>query len=209
MALINSKMVMSEVVKEAPSLIPVIQRFGIRLGLGDYSVKQVCNTYGLDCDFFLVVVNTYLNEDYFPEQKLHTFHHSLIVDYLRKTNLYYLRHQLPNIERHLTGFISMSQSENQSIVLMGKFFHSFKEELSRRIEHDEDIWFPNCLNGCKTPPKEEQEDSIEALLGDLINILVKHLSGEYNENLCYAVIFAITALEKDIKKHNRIRRLIQ
>ncbi|OAV66758.1 hypothetical protein Barb6_02521 [Bacteroidales bacterium Barb6] len=35
--------------------------------------------------------------------------------------------------------------------------------------------------------------------------MIKHLSGEYNENLCYAVIFAISSLEKDIKQHNRIR----
>ena len=31
--------------------------------------------------------------------------------------------------------------------------------------------------------------------------MVKHLSGDYNENLCYAVIFAISSLEKDIKQH--------
>ena len=40
---------------------------------------------------------------------------------------------------------------------------------------------------------------------DLKSIMVKHLSGDYNENLCYAVIFAISSLEKDIKQHNRIR----
>ena len=33
---------MSEVVEEHPSLIPVINRFGIRLGLGDKSVKAIC-----------------------------------------------------------------------------------------------------------------------------------------------------------------------
>ena len=49
------------------------------------------------------------------------------------------------------------------------------------------------------------EDTIEALLADLKSIMIKHLSGNYNENLCYAVIFAISSLEKDIKQHNRIR----
>ena len=33
-------MQLSEVVEEHPSLIPVINRFGIRLGLGDKSVKS-------------------------------------------------------------------------------------------------------------------------------------------------------------------------
>jgi regulator of cell morphogenesis and NO signaling len=35
--------------------------------------------------------------------------------------------------------------------------------------------------------------------------MVKHLSGDYDDNLCYAVLFAISSLEKDIKQHNRIR----
>ena len=53
--------------------------------------------------------------------------------------------------------------------------------------------------------REPIEDPIEALLADLKSIMVKHISGEYDENLCYAVIFAISSLEKDIKQHNRIR----
>ncbi|MDR1981300.1 MAG: helix-turn-helix transcriptional regulator, partial [Tannerellaceae bacterium] len=46
---------------------------------------------------------------------------------------------------------------------------------------------------------------VEELLADLKSIMIKHLSGDYDENLCYAVIFAINSLEKDIKQHNRIR----
>ena len=165
---------MSEVVEEHPSLIPVINRFGIRLGLGDKSVKAICEEYRLDTDFLLTVINTFLNEEYFPEKKLQTFHTSQIIDYLTKTNQYYQRYQIPNIERHLGSFISMSTPGNNTLNLIGKFFSSFKEELTSRIEKD-------------------------------VLIMVKHLSGDYNENLCYAVIFAISSLEKDIKQHNRIR----
>ena len=110
-------MQMSEVVEEHPSLIPVINRFGIRLGLGDKSVKAICEEYQLDADFFLTVINTFLNEEYFPEKKLQTFHTSQIIDYLTKTNLYYQRYQIPNIERHLGSFISMSTPGNNTLNL--------------------------------------------------------------------------------------------
>ena len=211
---------MSEVVEEHPSLIPVINRFGIRLGLGDKSVKTICDEYQLDTDFLLTVINTFLNEEYFPERKLQTFHTTQIIDYLTKTNLYYLRYQLPNIERHLTSFISMITPGNNTLNLIGKFFSSFKEELTARIEHDDKEWFPYCLalsekiKGCCNSDEKEalhlgdeqrSEDAIEALLSDLKGIMIKHLSGDYNENLCYAVIFGISSLEKDIKQHNRIR----
>ena len=42
-------------------------------------------------------------------------------------------------------------------------------------------------------------------MADLKSIMVKHLTGQFNDNLCYAVFFAICSLEKDIKQHNRIR----
>ena len=137
---------MSEVVEEHPSLIPVINRFGIRLGLGDKSVKAICEEYRLDTDFLLTVINTFLNEEYFPEKKLQTFHTSQIIDYLTKTNQYYQRYQIPNIERHLGSFISMSTPGNNTLNLIGKFFSSFKEELTSRIEKDDRVWFPYCLS---------------------------------------------------------------
>ena len=60
MPLVYPNMQMSEVVEEHPSLIPVINRFGIRLGLGDKSVKAICEEYRLDTDFLLTVINTFL-----------------------------------------------------------------------------------------------------------------------------------------------------
>lgn len=220
MPLVYPNMQMSEVVEEHPSLIPVINRFGIRLGLGDKSVKTICEEYRLDTDFLLTVINTFLNEEYFPEKKLQTFHTSQIIDYLTKTNQYYQRYQIPNIERHLGSFISMSTPGNNTLNLIGKFFSSFKEELTARIEKDDQIWFPYCLSlseqlknyqstgqpdAIHLGSEQRLEDPIEALLADLKSIMIKHLSGDYNENLCYAVIFAISSLEKDIKQHNRIR----
>lgn len=216
MSLVNATIKLSEVVEENPSLIPVINRFGIRLGLGDKSVRTICTEHSLDEDFFLTVINTFLNESYFPERKLQTFHTSQTVDYLTKTNQSYSQFQLPNIERHLSSFIAMGGSNNATLNLIGKFFASFKEELLLRIENDKLYWFPHCLD-LSEKLKESKEvinlvssqtnddDSIEALLYDLKSILIKHLSGEYNENLCYAVIFSICSLEKDIKQHNRIR----
>ena len=53
MPLVYPNMQLSEVVEEHPSLIPVINRLGIRLGLGDKSVKTLCEEfagYGLFID---------------------------------------------------------------------------------------------------------------------------------------------------------------
>ena len=208
-------MPLSEVVEDNTSLIPVIHRFGIHLGLGDETIQEICDRYHLNTDFFLTMINTFLNEDYFPEKKLQGFHLSQIVDYLTKTNHYYQRHQLPNIERHLRSFLSMSDPDNNSLVLIEKIFTAFKDVLLRRIKNDEKECFPYYLSlsnqlkdaifSFEMNHSDETDDSIEALLSDLRHIMIKHLSGEYDENLCHAVIFAVNTLAKDIKQHNRIR----
>lgn len=51
----------------------------------------------------------------------------------------------------------------------------------------------------------EENDNIEEKLNDLINMFVIHLKGEYDVNLCHAVLVAIMTLQKDIKQNNRIR----
>ena len=210
MALIQPNMSMSEVVEENTSLIPVINRLGIRLGLQDKTVREV----------LLIIINTFLNEEYFPEKRLQAFHVSQIIDYLNKTNQYYLRFQIPNIAKHLDLFIAHSESNNATLNLIGKFFQSFKEHLTEQIKKDESEWFPYCLQLSGQLQKsisfnqeeirsfsdqETNDDSLEAVLADLKSIMIKHLSGDFNENLCYAVIFAVNSLEKDIKQHNRIR----
>ncbi|MDR2534115.1 MAG: helix-turn-helix transcriptional regulator [Tannerellaceae bacterium] len=187
-------MIMSEAVEAYPSLIPVINRFGIRLGLGDRSVEAICHRYNLDADFLLTVINTFLNEEYFPEKKLQSFHKSLIIDYLNKTNEYYLRNLLPNIERHLDSFIRHSPEGNPTLSLIADFFDSFKSKLLARIE---------CDKSQGAAPVGE--DSLEELLADLKRLIITHLAGNYDDNLCYAVIFGIHSLEKDIKQNNRIR----
>lgn len=214
-------MQLSGVVEEHISLIPVLNRFGVRLGLGDKTVKEVCDEYEIDSDFLLVLLNTFLNEEYFPEKKLQTFHTSQIIDYLTKTNLDFQRHQVPNVERHFSPLISMGEaSNNNSLNLIGKFFASFKTKLTDRIEKDTTEWFPYCLglseklekkqNGTKGSfvlnlPEEQIDNSLEALLTDLKSLMIKHISGEYNDNLCYAVLFSISSLEKDIRQQDRIR----
>ena len=126
MALLTPDTPLSTALEQHSTLIPLVSRFGIRLGLGDKSVATVCAEYGIDAGFMLTLMNTYLFEEYFPEQKLKSFHVSQIVDYLTKTNAYYLHSQLPNIERHLGSLIASGEGENKNLALIGRFFARFE-----------------------------------------------------------------------------------
>ncbi len=218
MALINADTKLCDVILNEPALIPVINRFGIILGVGDKSIRTVCEEKRLDSDFFVTILNTFINEDYFPERRLKSFCATQIVDYLTQTNTYYVQFQIPNIERHFKSLIHQSDSDNNNLELMRQFFEELKRELLSRIDDDRTRWFPAIKAAAKEMKgdnggdriKHETEDSdlLEEKLDDLKSLFVMHLKGEYDLNLCHGVIFAICSLEKDIKQHNRIRNRI-
>lgn len=220
MPLISADTKLCEPILSEPTLIPVINRFGIYLGTGDKSIRTVCDEKEMDCNFFLTIINTFINEEYFPEKRLQSFCAAQIVDYLTKTNFYYQKFQLPNIERHLNSLIEKSDTDNNNLELIRKFFIEFKKELSTRIEHDHTTWFPEIMRHYKQLSQQgktddlhlkhtcDEQDIIEEKLNDLKNLFILHLSGSYDVNLCYAVIFALYSLEKDIRQHNRIRNRI-
>lgn len=195
---IYRSMILSEVVYKNPTLIPILNRFGIALGLGEMSVAEVAGKYDLDADFLLLVLNTYLNEDYYPQLELKGVDSSVVAQYLEKTRDYYVQVQLPNIEKHLHAFIGMSMAvggggSDSPLLLLKKLLENFKEALLQ----DE-------------PIIGEDPDTLQPhqILQDMQEVLIKFLQGNYNQNLCYATIFAMHSLELDMVKHNRIRKRV-
>ncbi|MFR9164837.1 MAG: LuxR C-terminal-related transcriptional regulator [Dysgonomonas sp.] len=191
MNFVKSSTQLSALISEHNSLVPVINRFGIKLGLGDKSIIDICDEDQINEDFFLTILNTYLNEDFFPEKKLQSFEVSLVIDYLQKTDTFYVNGSLPNIEKHLHAFIAMSDPNNTQLKLIRNLFYEFKDAFLQRTEK-------GLL----------EEDTSFALLLDIKNILIKHISGNFNENLCYAVLFSVDSFLEDLSKHNRIREKI-
>lgn len=207
--LLYPSMLLCEAIEENPGLIPVLGRFGIRLGVGEKTIKQVADEHSINIDFFIVVLNTLLNESYFPQKKLQTFDVAQIIDYLQKTNNYYISSLLPNIEKHLRAFISASRKSNGSLEALGNLFDVFKERFLERTERDNEVYFPAILSGYGyAPASKEQTEQCEELLGEMISIIVRFLNGEYDQNLCFGVVFALNTMQRDIAQNNRIRERI-
>lgn len=212
MAMIQAHTKLCDVIASAPDIIPVLNRFGIMLGTGDKTIDEVCIRHNLDTVFFLCIINTYINDEYFPEKILKSFCATTIVSYLEKTNAYYLHFQLPNIERHFAALISRS-GDNNNLGLMKRFFDELKDDISMRIDHDHKQWFPlinNIKNNCNPSEHIDIDSStvIQDKLNDLKNMFIIHLNGSYDLNLCYGVITSIISLEKDIRQNDRIRNRI-
>lgn len=217
MALVTSETKLCDVILDEPSVITVINRFGIALGVGDKSVKEICRQKGIDTNFFLTILNAYIYESFFPENGFDSFGAQEIIGYLEKTNQSYLRYQLPNIERHFKALIDHSD-KNNNLPLLLSLYNEVKDEMLKRIDNDNRHWFAEILRHEKgvapgqltveASDARRAADSIEDKLSDLKNMFVIHLRGDYDRNLCQAVLFAIISFEKDIRQNNRIRNHI-
>ena len=214
MALVTPDTKLCEVIVDEPSVVPVINRFDIVLGVGDRTIKSICKEKGIDTSFFITILNAFIHESFFLENLTGAFNAGDVVDYLRKTNNSYLRNQLPNIERHFAALISRSDSNN-NLPLLFNFYREVKTEIERRIDSDNQ-WFDAITSAEQSNSEvsvagnaiQAESDSIEDKLSDLINMFVIHLRGDYDRNLCHAVLFAVISLEKDICQNNRIRNRV-
>lgn len=220
---------MADVINSNYLLLPVINRFGIKPGFGDKTVKTVCDKTKINTDFFLAILNTFSNENFFPEKKLQTFSVLMIVEYLKKTHNYYKFVQLPLIENHLFLFLESYKANKSTINQVKKFFNEYKNELSEHLAREENITFPyvekvyECYYNkkgldCKSIKSllkkysmqkfEAEHSNIDEKLEDLKNILIKYIEPDFDENLCNIVIFELFRLEKDLIDHTRIENNI-
>ena len=192
MSVIKKETILSQVLAQHHILIPIVNRFGIRLGVGDKTIETICVEQGLNIDFILTILNVYLDDKYISENNLAQFDLEPIANYFNETIQNYLQSLVPNIEKHLHAFIALSESKNEELRALQKVFYQFKEELVQHLEKG--------LEHTGPYPHE--------LLRDIKSILIKHVSGNFNQNLCYAVIFSVGTLETDLIIHNRLRNSI-
>lgn len=210
MALYNVDSKLSDAIMAYPSLIPVVNRLGVALGVGDQTIGTICGISHISSDFFLSVVNTFIDEEYFPVNAKDAFSAEMTVDYLRKTSLYYRHMLLPNIDRHFNLLISKSGTDN-NLQLLQIFYEDMKGQLEHCLVSEEANFATAIQKREMTPGMEAVVDGygeVEEKLHDLLTFFVVHLKGSYDRNLCMAVVSAVFSLEKDIRQNNRIRNRI-
>lgn len=194
----------------SPSLIPVINRFGINLGVGDSEIGSICEKMHIDTDFFLSIVNTFIDKDYFPANPRNTFTLEKTVDYLEKTSRYYLKVQLPNIDRHFSSLLALSGTDN-NLAFLQTFFVEMRNQLTETLGYEEGVVFPALKSG-EMPPDitrlAASHSEVEEKLHDLLYFFVVHLHGNYDRNLTTGVVSAVYALKRDYSQNNRIRTRI-
>lgn len=215
---------MADLIHKDYSLIPVFGRFGISYGFGNKTVSTVCEEYNINKWFFLEIVNSYHNSEYFPQAELQNFTAKMIIQYLSNTHAYYLQSKIPEIQQYIDAMEKDANAENQTnIRLLNDFFKEYKEELKTHLDNEDNNVYPYILELeeasetkqttkkiiklIKEEPIENYErnhDNIEMKLRDLKNLIIKFLPPVLCKEICQKLLTELFMLESDIANHTRI-----
>ena len=187
---------MIDLISDNYSLLQVMSRFGLSLGFGDKTVKEVCELNGVDCRTFLIVVN-FIAEGF---SRLDGDDGEIsipgLIDYLRQAHIYFLDFSLPAIRRKLIEAIDCSQDDVAFLIL--KFFDEYTKEVRKHMDYEEKTVFKYVdllIKG--DAPKNYQ-----------ISTLIKYCPAKANENLLNAALFDIYACEAGLESHCKVEDYI-
>lgn len=202
---------MSELICANYQMLLVLSRFGIALGFGDKSIKEVCSEHTVDIKTFLAVVNLLVSEE--KEVRpidLHELSVPSIIMYLRNSHTYFLEFRLPLIRCKLIEAIDCSEGNAVALVIV-RYYDEYVSEVRKHMMYEENTVFSyveGMLNGTFSDKYNidifsKHHDKVEAKLSELKNIIIKYYPAKTSDELT-SVLFEIFSCAEDLASHNDI-----
>lgn len=218
---------LAEIVTSDIYVIPMLQRFGFTLGVGDEPIDEQCRKLCIDAHFFTQILNVY-SQRISPKKASPLSECGIrrAIDYLAISDRYFASTSLANIERHFRALHDKSDNADNNLEFLWRFFQEVKSELLGSVDYDGETLFKAILNFIDPSAEsysseeenaalakslacaQEKDDSIEEKLNDLKTFFLIHLRGDYDQNLCMAVVTSLTVFETDILRNNCVRRFV-
>lgn len=210
--LFTERMKMADLIHANYRLLFVLPRFGIRLGLGDKSIGEVCRQHQISTTLFLLVCNIYTYDEFLPEAgELYSFSAEELTQYLHRSHEDYIQHQIPEIRQQVRALMESCEAKNATI--LQEFFDGYCREVTNHFRYEESVVFPYVhqlsLGEATTPGYsigqfEKNHSNIEEKLSDLKNILIKYLPDPTPGGVRQRLLLDLFLLEDDLNKHSLI-----
>lgn len=199
---------MSALICENYSLLQVMSRFGIPLGLADRSIGEVCRDNSVDTTTFLAVVNLMLHQKS-KVYKVNLEGLSLddLMKYIRNSHIFYIDFRLPNIRKSLIE--ALGQSDMAHLII--RYFDDYVSHIKEHLRYEEKELFPyiNRLRGGQSSTSysvelfSEKHDHIDEPLTEFKNVIIKYYSGESSYQIMN-VINDLLNCAADLLAHNMV-----
>ncbi|MCI6160786.1 MAG: LuxR C-terminal-related transcriptional regulator [Prevotellaceae bacterium] len=189
------------------SLLESLGRFGINMGFGDKTVREVCEDQHVDTDTFLVIVNFTINGSTYGGEKVCI---RTLLHYLKASHEYFLGFQLPNIRKELMA--SLDENDNLARLIM-KMYDDYAHEIKVHMKYEEQHVFPyvnrllsqEAVSDYDIETFSKHHGQTTQKLKELKNIIIKYLpSDALRNNLLTSVLYGLYKNEEWLDQHARV-----
>ncbi len=197
------------IIRDNYNILQSLGAFGLNLGFGDKTVREVCDEQNVDTYTFLAVVNFTINgfRDYDDADRLSI---PTLMQYLRASHAYFLDFQLPTIRQKLQA--ALDESDNLARLIM-RLYDEYAHSITNHMRYEEKTVFPyvqQLLDG-KAPSNYDIETfskhhgQTDQKLKELKNIIIKYLPSDgLHNNQLTATLYDIYNNEVWLDLHSQV-----
>jgi len=197
---------MISIIRDNYNILQSLGSFGISLGFGDKTVREVCEDQHVDTYTFLAVVNFTINgyRDYDDADRLSI---PTLMHYLKASHEYYLDFQLPFIRKELT--LALDENDNLARLIM-KLYDEYAHSIRSHMLYEEKMVFPyveSLLNNSAQGDYDidtysKHHGQTDVKLRELKSIIIKYLPSDgLHNNQLSATLYDIYNNEEWLSQH--------
>lgn len=200
---------MISIIRDNYTILQSLGSFGISLGFGDKTVREVCEEQDVDTYTFLAVVNFTIN-GYLDHENADRLSIPTLMHYLRASHEYFLRFQLPFIRRELVDALDESNNLSQLIL---KLYDEYAQSIRTHMKYEEKTVFPyveNLLEGNANGNYDietfsKHHSQTDQKLRELKQIIIKYLPSDgLRNNQLSATLYDIYNNEEWLTLHANV-----
>ncbi len=200
---------MIELIRDNYSVLQGLGAFGIRLGFGDKTVREVCKEQGVDVYTFLVVVN-YIINGYAPKDEDEKISVSTLMTYLRASHRYYLDFQLPSIRKKLEE--ALNPDHNLSNLIL-RIYDEYARSIQLHMKYEEKTLFPYVeallrgeqISNYNVEAFSKHHGETTSKLLELKSIIIKYLPDDgLTNNKLTATLYDLYNNEEWLNNHSQV-----
>ena len=204
---------MISIIRDNYNILQSLGSFGINLGFGDKTVREVCEEQNVDTYTFLAVVNFTINgyKEYDNADRLSL---STLLHYLKASHAYYIDFQLPFIRKELVE--ALDEKDNLARLIL-KLYDDYAHSITNHMKYEEKMVFPyvqalidgnaNATFDIETFSKHHIQ--VDQKLQELKSIIIKYLPSDgLHNNQLSATLYDIYNNEEWLTHHSEVEEEI-
>ncbi len=204
---------MISIIRDNYNILQSLGSFGINLGFGDKTVREVCDEQNVDTYTFLTVVNFTINgyKEYDNADRLSL---STLLHYLKASHAYYIDFQLPFIRKELVD--ALDETDNLARLIL-KLYDDYAHSITNHMKYEEKMVFPyvqalidgNANTSFDIETFSKHHMQVDMKLKELKSIIIKYLPSDgLHNNQLSATLYDIYNNEEWLTHHSEVEEEI-